>query len=175
MAIWSTQPNDGDIRPATQLLRVKPGKPLEGVITCTTTNGTYLHYWKGRTTPCLGADCEACTQKLSARWYGFLSLWSPRTNGHAIVEITSSCMERINEYTASHGTLRAALLRLRRANNKANARLLAEIELSGYAPDAIPPALDLIDTLEYIWEQRGGRRPQDQQPSREQAQRLRAV
>lgn len=152
MTIWTTAPA-GELAPSgTRLLRVRPGKPITGIVTSRAMLGCNVHYWRGRTTPCEEDRCPACKDHRMPRWYGWLGLWNPRTHEHVIAEITSACVEPVSAYALKHGTLRGSLITLERATPKLNARLAARITESAFSPDALPDELDVIHVLEKIWE-----------------------
>jgi hypothetical protein len=159
MTRWTTTPTDGDARPANRLIRCRPSKPLTGIITSTLLTGCYVHYWRGRTTPCQDDQCEPCKERQIARWYGWLGLWNPTTHEHVIAEITASCLDTINAYMATHGQLRGGHLALARANDKQNSRLHALVKESNVNTSHIPPELDIITSMEKIWETHHSVRP----------------
>ena len=152
MPYWSNLPENGESQRATRLIRVKPGKAIAGIVTSVHLVGCYVHYFRGRSTPCERADCEACKEKHTPRWYGWLSLWAPKSNEHVIAEITSSCVEAVREYELKHGQLRGAVLTLERATAKINSRLTARVQQSAMSPDVLPAELDVVSVLEKIWE-----------------------
>ena len=156
MAYWTTTPLNGETREATPLLRVKPKQPIQGIITSRALTGCYVHYYRGRTTPCEEERCEACKDNRNARWYGWVGIWSPRTHQVAIAELTPACLDPLSKYLLTHGQLRGADLTLRRANEKINSRLSATIKESTIALEHLPPELDVISILEHIWETHRG-------------------
>jgi len=152
MTNWTATPLNGEQRPAHRLIRIRPGKPASGIITSLNLIGCYVHYWRGRTTPCQESKCPACKENQAARWYGWFSLWSPKTHEHVIAEITSACVDAFAAYALTHGQLRGAKVTLARATAKQNARLIAILEESAISPDILPPPLDVQTTLEKMWE-----------------------
>lgn len=48
--------------PAFPIIRTPASRPLTAIITSPNLVGCYTHYFKGRTTPCEGADCQLCLQ-----------------------------------------------------------------------------------------------------------------
>ena len=152
MAYWMKMPENGESLRATRLIRVKPGRPIVGIVTSMELVGCYVHYFRGRSKACERADCEACREKHMPRWYGWVSIWGPKSNEHVIAEFTASCVEAIQEYRLKHGQLRGAVLTLERATAKINSRLTARVQQSTINADVLPAELDVIGTLEKIWE-----------------------
>jgi hypothetical protein len=156
MTIWTNSPDEATTYCATKLLRVRPTHPITGVVTSHHLIGTHVHYWRGRSIPCRQEQCEACKDNRAARWYGWLSIFEPKSRAHAIVEVTAACEPPLADYARTHGQLRGALLTIQRATNKLNARLEASITESRLHPDVLPAELDVAHVLEHIWETHHG-------------------
>lgn len=162
MPRWTQGPPPEDKQPQARLLRVKPGHPIAGIITSRQLLGTYVHFFRGRTTPCTDDACPACRANQLPRWYGWFSIWQPTTHGHAIAEITTACTTAIGAYTQTHGQIRGAHITLDRATNKPNARLNATLKPSPFTTDIIPHELDVATILEKIWETHHTEKPETQ-------------
>ena len=152
MTIWTTRPDRECTRHALPLKRCLPAKPISGIVLSPEIVGAYLHYWRGRTTPCAAPNCDACANNHAPRWYGYLEMWSPTTAARVLFEITPACVDAIADYVATHGTTRGAQLTLARATKKPNSRLTAEIKEGNYAADRLPTASDVAAHLTHIWE-----------------------
>jgi hypothetical protein len=153
---WTQTPSKGATHNAVQLVRIKPERPLSGIITSKRLIGKYVHYWRGRTTPCTDQECPACEDNRIARWYGWISLWGPKSKQHVILEVTASCTEEIEEYYHAHGQLRGAQIHIERPGYKVNGRLHVRLSESLCSPDVLPAALDVATILEHIWETHHG-------------------
>lgn len=152
METWTPRPNRKRDDLPLPLLRVRPGKPLTGIITNADIVGAYTHFWRGRTTPCTGPTCDACEAQHAARWYGYACIWNPTNNHQAIAELTPACVPAIDAYLAQFGTLRGAAIELARTNRKTNSRISCSIKPSPYTTDKIPAAFALQAQLERMWE-----------------------
>lgn len=152
MTTWTNRPDREDRRSACPLLRARPGQTIRGIITSTDAIGAYTHYWRGRTTLCLYPNCEPCSISRAARWYGFLHIWNPDSNKTAIAEITPSCTLTLDEWLTKFGTLRGAKATISRANAKINSRVDITLAATNYAPENLPPAIDLQAQLCRMWE-----------------------
>lgn len=161
MTIWTNEPSDANNLSPTRLIRTRPGKPLTALITSDQLLGCYVHFWRGRTTPCNGATCEACNDNRLKRWYGWVSACTLAMTENVILEITAACCDPIKDYVRTHGRLRGAQLFLERATAKQNSRLIARITESKHSPDVLPAALDVVHVLEHIWETHHSRHTDD--------------
>lgn len=148
---WSSRPDRGDASTNYQLARCPRSGTLRGVILSRSLQGTGTHYYRGRTTPCVGAKCEACKDGMAARWYGYVAIWSPSTDRVAIAEITDAAADDLDRWHARHGTLRGAVLTLKRQGARVNGRIIADVSQGTIDPDRLPPPPDLIRILEKIW------------------------
>lgn len=152
MSQWPSTPDREEPPSPIDLLRVQPGKPLTAIVTCQKQVGAYTHYWRGRTVKCTGRDDEPCRSGRVARWYGYLSVWSPKTNRYALFEITPACVSALTAYLNTYGTLRGAVAKLERRNYKANSTVILSLQPGPYADDKIPAAPDIQAHLERMWE-----------------------
>jgi hypothetical protein len=152
MQRWRTRPSDEPTNHQLSILRVKPGKPLTGVILSHDVEGAELHYWKGRSRICDDENCEACEANFRARWYGYLELWSPTTGNRIILEVTQAAAPAIDEYFSSHRTLRNAVISASRLNRKVNSKLHVTLTPSALPEAQIPPASKIRHQLERMWE-----------------------
>lgn len=152
MTNWTNRPTTHDQLHAIPIVRAKPGRTDAAIITATDVVGAYTHYWHGRTVMCTGPSCDACADKRTARWYGYLSLWVPSTGSILIAEITPPCVPSIDKYFHEYGTLRGARLELARANRKPNSRVICNLTPSQYTTDKLPAAPDVKKHLCRMWE-----------------------
>jgi hypothetical protein len=152
MTTWPSRPDRDQHTNTTPLHRSKPGRTITALIASADLVGAYTHFWKGRTSICTYPACEPCSTSRSARWYGFLHIWSPETNASGILELTPSCLPAVDDWLEKFGTLRGAKICVSRASHKINSRVIATLKASPYALEKIPPALDLIAQLSRMWE-----------------------
>jgi len=149
---WTNRPDARDTTPTMQILRARPATTTAGVLLSPDLTGAYTHYWRGRTRICENPNCDPCNAHHKPRWYGYAALWSPNSNAVALLELTPACLPQIDAHIQRHNTLRLAQIRLRRANNKPNSRLILQIDLHPYPSGNAPPNPDVHATLERLWE-----------------------
>lgn len=152
MQSWPTEPDRQDHTIRMDLLRVQPGKPLSGIVTCRLNAGAYTHYWRGRTVKCTGPDDEPCKAGRVPRWYGFLSVWAPKTGNVALFEYTPACVQAVKAHLHTYGTLRSAHVKLERRNWKTNSTVVMTLTPGPFADDKIPKEPNIVAHLEHMWE-----------------------
>jgi len=152
MSDWTNRPAPNQHPTQLQLLRVPPSKTIIAIITSDDAIGRDTHYWKGRTRVCTHPTCEPCDAHHAPRWYGYLAVVAPTMQAPTILEITAACVNSLNEYLQEYPTLRGAEITIRRANKKANSRLIATLKPSPYRDGKLPAAPNVITHLCRIWE-----------------------
>lgn len=160
MQRWSNRPRiSTDTTPLT-IIRVRPSKPVSGIVLSHDVEGAELHYWKGRSRVCDDKNCEACEANFRARWYGYLEIWSSTTGRSVIVELTAAAAPAIDEYFKEHHTLRGAVMKAARVNRKINSKLTATFEAGPLPESNLPNARKIRTQLEFMWETASSREPE---------------
>lgn len=113
--------------------------------------GNQIHWFGGKSYPHTTPTCEACDAKRTAVWKGYVAVWHPTTKRISLLEFTDRCLEAINAYIKSHGTLRAAEIRLKRTPATDKGAMSATLTQSIYATNDLPNAPDIIAALAYMW------------------------
>ena len=152
MQRWRTRPSEEPTNHQLSIIRVRPGKPLTGVVLSPDVEGAELHYWKGRSRICDDENCEACEANFRARWYGYLELWSATTGNRIILEVTQAAAPAIDAYFREHLTLRNAVISATRLNRKVNSKLHVTLSPSPLPEAHIPPSTRIRNQLERMWE-----------------------
>lgn len=114
--------------------------------------GADVHYWNGRTMPCIPASCPACQENQQPRWRGYLAITNRKRTISAIVEVTAAAMPPIKKYFDQRRTLRGANLGLYRKGGATNGRLYAEICESSENKETLPKGPSLKKLLAQIWQ-----------------------
>ena len=143
-------PEDDESRPFP-VKRVPAEKPLQGVITSDRPLGTQTHWWGGRTVPCTGAECLACTQGVPKRWHCYAGVWDDKIQLHFLLELTAAGGDTLLKYASEHGSTRGCVIRATRIPAIANGRVHLQtrpIDLSRYN---IPLAPNLAAILARLW------------------------
>jgi hypothetical protein len=149
---WTNQlPNDHD-QIKLQLLRVKAGGSIRGIILSPHVNWTETHFFKGRTTIHAPQDCAACENGQKPRWYGYLAILSTSSDTIALVEVTPATNAEFADWERIHATIRGAGLTLLRHGKRANGRIEAQLREPTIATRKLPDAPDVIKTMERIFE-----------------------
>jgi hypothetical protein len=165
MNSWTNRPHPDPSTAHLNLHRVKPGKPITGIVLTNDLTGAYTHYYGGRTQVCNAPNCKACDERKNARWYGYAQIWNPTTHSVAVVEVTPTCVEAIDAYMKTHGTLRGAWIKLQRVGPKLNAKLTAELREPTHSSDLLPQPADLEKYLTRLWEIRATAEAQPDRPT----------
>lgn len=119
-------PRDSREEISMSLVRVRPEKPLVGVILSTQWLGAEIHYVGGRSQLCPpdGMECGCCKEGNVSRWRGYFIAAIGHPKGHIrTVEVTERCCPTLVNEFAKGQSLRGRTFRLSRINRKINAPL----------------------------------------------------
>lgn len=149
---WSNRPTQADSEKLWSVRRAPPRGELRALILSHDVTGRQTHFWHGRTQPCRGEACEACQAGQRARWQGWVAAIESGTAERILVEITALATKPLIEWFATHRTLRGAVLTLKRANSKPNARIVAQLSESAYPTDQLQRAPQIEPMLMRMWQ-----------------------
>ena len=149
---WNDRPNEVKEQGHFEIMRTPAGGVLSGVITSDTFVGCNLHYYRGRSTPCRKNDCEACEAGHRPRWTGYVLLMSRKTRRVNILEFTARCYSTMQSMLIAKTSLRGVVVTVKRTSSRPNGPLAMTFEEDRVDPDSLPPAPDLREILERIWE-----------------------
>ncbi len=145
------RPNAEDLPAQWKLLRCGRQKSESVMLVDEDFIGVYVHYWAGRTYPCVKDYCKPCTQNSVPRWRGYAAGITANPVRKVILEVTPSCIEEIDRVLKEKGSLRGLIARLERRNGKANGQLsIAFQSPTGFTVD-LPRGPDVWGCLARIW------------------------
>lgn len=148
---YARRPTPDRIKRKFDLVRVRAGKSIRGIMLAGDLVGAYTHYWGGRTVPCFAGECVACKRNVEVRWHGYLPLLALKQQSIAIVEITDGCVEVFDDWYRKHRSLRGALVEVRRREGKANNPLWADLQDGPIPATNLPDPPDVQAILERMW------------------------
>lgn len=152
MENWVDRPHNHDHMQQYKLIRTPEKGSITGIILDLTHTGAYTHFWKGRTIKCQEIECEACLAGREARWYGYISIFGPKTNQIAIYEFTPPGLNALDAYFTQHGQLRGAQITGERIGKRANSRVSIQVRESGFDLSKLPAAAPVKEILLRLWE-----------------------
>jgi hypothetical protein len=161
MPHWTLSPPDDHHKHSLPLIRTPATRPLTAIITTPDIIGCDTHFYGGHTVPCEAPDCTPCNEGVPSRWHGYLAVYNPHTQVHAILELTAAATEQLCTYHKQHQTLRGALIECRRWNQRPNGRVIVKAQTWSGAPSLLPDAPDVQAIMTTIWQlaRQGTRRP----------------
>lgn len=141
------EPEEDDGGSLYQIRRVPAGGSLNLVLISKNVLGIRTHYYHGRTTPCLRANCPACNDGYNPRWHGYVLAVDARAERPIIFEFPAGVWPTFKQYANERGDLRgvmAVATRLGSANNSP-----VQVTLRGPHKEAhrLPPEQDLWPIL----------------------------
>lgn len=151
MPHFSNEPPPEARRPGIRLVRTPAGRPIVAVITSDDVVGTPTHFYKHRTLPCEGVDCEACRAGYPWRWHGYISCVDESTHEHVLFEFTAKASDYFKAYKKQHGTLRGCLFHAARAGQRYNAPVIIRCRPADLAGRSLPQQLNIPPLLCHIW------------------------
>ena len=149
---WNERPQDNDVNDRIEIYRIKKKGMRGAVILSEKMIGTYMHFWGGRSEPCMKKNCRACEAGNRARWYGWIGICVAETHQIMILEITRAAAEQIKEYLESHEKLRGAKIAGWRKGKKENGKLTLEIREGESKLLFLPKEPEICERLKRMWE-----------------------
>lgn len=153
---WSRRPEGLQPGGLFRLTRCPTSGSMKVVILSHDLIGRMVHYWAGRTRPCIPDNCEACNANHRPRWKGYIAGIDLADNSRVIVEVTANVAERIAAEFDHHRTLIGLRMMLERSGKKANGRVLVKFAPPAAGTGELSKAPDLRNILEKIWEVHAG-------------------
>lgn len=148
---FTSRPSPDDLPEVWKILRATAHGTPDCLILSDDTTGAYVHYWGGRTQPCLYDCCHICFKGQQARWRGYLPVITAKVKQLRLLEITPSVVPPIDRWIKERSTLRGLVISLERKGRKPNGELVATIrEAAGFAPD-LPNGPNVGLVLARIW------------------------
>lgn len=133
------------------IVRCRAGKSLKGIMLAGDVCGAYTHWYGGKTVPCNGLTCPACSMNVEVRWHGYLPLYNTTTRNTIIAEITTAAVEPIDRWFREKRSLRGAFIEIMRGADRANAPLKSRVSDGPLPMEALPTAPHVREILEKMW------------------------
>lgn len=150
--VWCSTP-DAHRRIMYPIYTPKVGKDVVVVILSQEMTGAHVHYFSGRTQPCIreSGKCEGCERGADRRWKGYLACLDKAKGRQVLVEVTREAFMRCQGFAAYAGQLRGMVLRLIRSGEAKNSRVQAQLmKYTGHIAE-LPPEFNVKAALEVIW------------------------
>ncbi len=151
MPSFSTEVPKDPRGPAFPIVRTPANGALCAIVTSPDLLGCYTHYFKGRTVPCEGEGCEACSNGLPYRWHAYQTCVTSKDHLHCLFECTAQAAENFTEYRKAHGTLRGCFFEAKRMHNKPNGRIIIRTKPADLTEFILPDPPDIINCLSILW------------------------
>jgi len=148
---WTNKPRSEDLPQPWKILRCSKSGSPRCMILADDVLGCYVHYWGGRTRPCLRVGCEPCDKGQAPRWRGYLPVITATTHLTRLLEVTGNCYPEIERWLGEKGSLRGLVIELQRKGKVANGELLCTLrEATGFA-SSLPSSPDVAPLLAKLW------------------------
>ncbi len=108
---------------AQQIVRAPSKGETAWVIASRNLVGVRNHFYGGRTQPCDLGSCKMCEAGHPWRWHAYLSVWNPKRNMRAILEMPAAAAATIAERFEVNGTLRGQKIQVWRLGETKNGRV----------------------------------------------------
>jgi len=152
MVEWSNRPIEGLIQNTFDIVRTPPKPPLTLIVTSTEAFGKPVHFWMGRSTPCLYPEfCEPCEKGRAYRWRAYLAAIESKSQDHVIWECTAPIHLKLSKVVQEIGSLRGCKLICSRIGGRENGRLAVQVFRPQQVPDGLPKAPDVRQVMEHVW------------------------
>jgi len=151
MPEWSNRPPQKSEFAGIRLVRVPAKGSIRGLVTSTHLLGCLTHYYRQRTAPCEGVNCQACRDGHAPRWHGYISYLDANGHNHRVLELTALAAQAVAEFDDRNGTLRGAIFYAERTGGRPNSPVAVTVEPHDTDLRKLPDPLDLEKFLTTIW------------------------
>lgn len=144
-------PNEGDTTFVWSIKRASHEKPTLIVLLSRDIFGIRTHFFRGRTGPCLRADCEACAAKMLSRWTGYVAALENKNGAQILFEFTPPAAVILDKAFREYTSLRGLNVIATRGSKRANGKV--QVEVRGLNPGAhkLPAEPDVWEVLSHLW------------------------
>lgn len=147
----SSSPVDGDQTFPWSIMRTPMDKLIRLAIVSAGHYGVYTHYFRGRTVPHLKEGCEACSDNMIPRWYGYVLAVLPHTRQKVVFEFTAKSAETILKAEKDYGTLRSLIVQASRPRGRENSPVHIHVTGQQLNPAELPEPESIRPILAHIW------------------------
>lgn len=119
-----------------QLLRVKPGAPIKGILTGNFIR-TLVHFYKSKSLPCLESSlnrCPLCRLGINQRYYAYYSIRGASGKA-AMLELTATAEATLIDFAKNRPEESAILVTVSRPAGKRNNPIHLEAEFKHCSPE----------------------------------------
>lgn len=152
MNLWSDAPRPGMTKNTFDIHRTPAKGHLKLHLTCDKAIGRPIHFWGGRSVPCLqSGGCEPCEKGRDYRWKCYVSAIHLGINDHVIYECTAPIHDRLHHAYLALGSIRGLKISTQRVGGSPCGRILMVTATSLDVPDNLPEAPDVAAVMEHVW------------------------
>jgi hypothetical protein len=148
---WSNEVPKLEKSHSLSIIRTPAKGAISGIVTSEQVIGTWTHYWGGRTVPCEGDNCEACSQAIGKRWHGYVGIYNPKAKKHVIFEFTANAAEPFARFVELSKCLRGCGMKAERNGRRNNSPVSITTWPADLTGIALPSAPDVKKILCTIW------------------------
>jgi hypothetical protein len=148
-----TRRADPSTRSTTMSLhRVRPGRPLGGIVLSHDMIVRLVHYWGKRTIACDGLPhCPACKANQTAQPKGYIAVKDLKNPLITILEIPCLATWAVSDYFDLHRTLRGHVIKLERVGKATNSSVHVSWLPDKFDGDSLPKCPNIIASLCKMW------------------------
>lgn len=147
-------PPDDDRPIGLDIVRAPAKGSFVGVILSDRSMGKYTHWYRGRTSPCDGDDCTACSQAVERRWHAWLVVYSQSTRRQFILEVPAAASHELAILRKRENSLRGFAIKVERNNGKVNGRVRLHVSTKREDVSLLPTCPDVFEILSRMWNSR---------------------
>jgi hypothetical protein len=125
---------------------------LSFVLLSDAVRGTWTHYFRRRTQPCMGDQCQICPLENTRRWYGWLVGFNAPRREKVLLEVPAGVALNLKAWRAERGSLRGCSLTLFRANSKENGPVRGSISPCTIDVGLLPECPAIESLLCRMWQ-----------------------
>lgn len=148
---FRNRPPAGAGLPHIELVRAPSAGALIVLATSRQPIATPTHWWQGQTLPCIQEACIPCQALRPKDWHVYFAGVRSGDRATVIVELTREASQRLYDYLDSGEPLRGSVIKLERAQKRANGRVIVTCDGKRRSELACPEEIPLEKHLMRIW------------------------
>lgn len=148
---FSSRPPEAAISKTIDIVRTPTNGSHSGIVLNSEIIGHDVHYWDGRSIPCIPGNCAACEGKREPRWYAYFALWLPKKRETICLELTAKAIVPVLAWVERGESLRGAQIMVRRKQPVQTSRIVTTIDKGKFSPHELPESFDIAELLCRVW------------------------
>lgn len=133
------------------LKRATCGRPIVAYSLSERVVGKFTHYYRRRTVPCDGDQCQMCLEKSPKRWLGYIVLFDEATQKPFMVELTLAAARQLTRDFPALASMRGCFIEVARMGKRSNGRVVSQKLARNSRSEPMVQCPDVPRILNHMW------------------------